>query len=766
MSYEIDSIKYPTRINSVIYIPIKRKTDHYRNKTRVDISNNSWLYYLAWVGLGVSFYNNSVNRPEEREYWQKYTLACIGGIIWTRGIVGPILYEDELLIKTETTPLTHTDFLISINHISNSYKSDAAGAIDIDLINDFQLSKTKLDSIQIGITNHSFEISEKFVIASKSFLSPHLEITKPASNIWSTTTQAIISKCYQGEVYRIVKRKGDLLEIVLENGTGRLHSSVGEVWYMPEKPRPAYPPVLAIESPGFQEPGGNNKLDAEETGEIYFTVNNSGEGAAYDVFGNLSLTRTKGLVFDDVIQVGDIHPGKKRKVRFPISATDVVEEGPVIASITFKEKYNQPPGDLSVTFNTREFQAPNLALGPYICSPSGSDAILHAGEVFTLTMSLINTGTGSAKSILFKIDPPEKIHIAGEHQTEFTLAELAGRQQYDFITQFYSDRDYQSDFIEFNISATEKKGRYGFEILKEIPIRPYAGGSVVIVEPGEDIELPEPPEPTEVFPISDIDIDIPAAATLRPNAIGVIIGISKYSHPDVPQVDYARRDALLMKEYLIKSMGFSEENIILAVDQEATKGTFNRIFEGQLGNYIKPGVSDVFVYYSGHGAPDLENASAYFVAHDTDPNYAAQTGYSLDRFYRELDALDTKSVTVVLDACFSGASDAGMLIQSASPIFISVESPAANLSNGVVLTSSSGEQISSWYRDVGHGLFTYYFLKGIRGEADGDQDSKVTSAEVFGYILEHVPYLARRLYNREQTPQLMGGDLDQIIVEY
>ncbi len=273
-------------------------------------------------------------------------------------------------------------------------------------------------------------------------------------------------------------------------------------------------------------------------------------------------------------------------------------------------------------------------------------------------------------------------------------------------------------------------------------------------------------DPTEIFPTSDVDLNIPEGSMEQPDAIGVIIGISSYSHPDVPRVDYARRDALLMKDYLIKSMGFREENIILAVDREATKATFNRIFEGQLANYIKPGVSDVFVYYSGHGAPDVENASAYFVAHDTDPNYAAQTGYSLDRFYRELDALEAKSVTVVLDACFSGASDAGMLIQQASPIFISVENPAANLSNGVVLTSSSGEQISSWYREVGHGLFTYYFLKGIRGEADRDHDQQITSTELFGYLMENVPYLARRKFNREQTPQLMGAELDRVLVQY
>ncbi|MFC1547865.1 caspase domain-containing protein [Candidatus Neomarinimicrobiota bacterium] len=289
----------------------------------------------------------------------------------------------------------------------------------------------------------------------------------------------------------------------------------------------------------------------------------------------------------------------------------------------------------------------------------------------------------------------------------------------------------------------------------------------VEIKPPGYVETAEPaPEPVEAFPTSDIDIEIPATTLSNPSAVGVVIGITKYAHPDVPQVDYARRDARLMREYLIQTMGYREENIITAIDEEATKASFNRIFEGQLANYITPGESDVFIYYSGHGAPDVENASAYFVPHDADPNYASQTGYSLDQFYRQLNDLDVRSMTVVLDACFSGGSEAGMLIQEASPIFISVENPAANLSNGVVLTSSSGDQISSWYREKGHGLFTYFFLKGLRGEADGDQDGKVTSEEVFGYLMENVPYLARRLFNREQIPQLMGGTMDQTLVEY
>ena len=297
----------------------------------------------------------------------------------------------------------------------------------------------------------------------------------------------------------------------------------------------------------------------------------------------------------------------------------------------------------------------------------------------------------------------------------------------------------------------------------------------VRIGPFEVLEPATPAsEPALALPTSDVDLDIPTAAAKRPDAVGVVIGISAYAHPDVPAVDYARRDARLMRDYLITSMGYREENIIMAVDEQATKAVFNRIFEGQLANYIKPGISDVFVYYAGHGAPDLGGdalsaaggAKAYIVPHDADPSYAAQTGYSLDQFYRQIQGLEARSVTVVVDACFSGGSAAGMLIKQASPIFISVEHPAANLTRGVVLTSSSGDQISSWYGEVGHSLFTYFFLKGIRGEADGDHDGKVTSTEVFGYIMENVPYLARRLYNREQTPQLMGAAVDQVLVEY
>jgi len=83
----------------------------------------------------------------------------------------------------------------------------------------------------------------------------------------------------------------------------------------------------------------------------------------------------------------------------------------------------------------------------------------------------------------------------------------------------------------------------------------------------------------------------------------------------------------------------------------------------------------------------------------------------------------------------------------------------ANLSlsaNITVLSASSGEQISSTYDEKGHGLFTYFLLKGIKDENVIQQDGSIKKEDLFDYIKPQVERIARKQYNNEQTPQLAG----------
>jgi hypothetical protein len=109
-----------------------------------------------------------------------------------------------------------------------------------------------------------------------------------------------------------------------------------------------------------------------------------------------------------------------------------------------------------------------------------------------------------------------------------------------------------------------------------------------------------------------------------------------------------------------------------------------------------------------------------------------------------------------------------MLIAAASPVGIRVTDAAMLLKNAAVFTSSSSDQISSWYPEKKHGLFTYFFLKGLQGAADGDGDGKITAGELNGFVsdrTEGVPYWARRLHGREQTPEFRG-DETQVLVQW
>lgn len=85
-----------------------------------------------------------------------------------------------------------------------------------------------------------------------------------------------------------------------------------------------------------------------------------------------------------------------------------------------------------------------------------------------------------------------------------------------------------------------------------------------------------------------------------------------------------------------------------------------------------------------------------------------------------------------------------------------------------VLTSANSDQVSSWYNDREHGLFTYFFLKAIRGYADKNKDNKMTFREIYDCVsdqAEGVPYWSRRLHGgRIQTPMLYGSETDVFVM--
>jgi tol-pal system protein YbgF len=253
------------------------------------------------------------------------------------------------------------------------------------------------------------------------------------------------------------------------------------------------------------------------------------------------------------------------------------------------------------------------------------------------------------------------------------------------------------------------------------------------------------------------------AAPLNKDAVAVIIGNKDYKSR-IPTVDFAHNDADAFKAFVIDVLGYDPENIIDLRD--ASKAQLETAFgnrethEGKLWRYISPkGKSDVVVFYSGHGVPGLKDKRGYILPVDADAETPEINGFPVDTLLANLGKLKTKSMTVFLDACFSGDSQGGRLVRSTSGITISPKLPGSS-SSMTIITAAQGDQVASWDLKAKHGMFTKHLLDALRGEADGDGygngDMKVSLGEVREYLDDRLARAARREFGRHQNVWARG----------
>jgi hypothetical protein len=252
----------------------------------------------------------------------------------------------------------------------------------------------------------------------------------------------------------------------------------------------------------------------------------------------------------------------------------------------------------------------------------------------------------------------------------------------------------------------------------------------------------------ETIELTDVAVQNPV-----PSDWGLIIGIEEYAH--LPSVDYATKDALIIRDYFLKVLRIPEENIITLIGSDATKAQM----EGYLENYLPGNVrldSTLYVYFVGHGAPGMNDGDPYLVPFDGDTRFIEQTGYKLQKLYNDLGKMNIKQSYVFLDSCFSGTASraAEMLVRGTRPTLMQLKDVEIETGSVISLSATSAGQTSNAYADTEHGLFTYYLLKGLKGAADADEDRWVSIKEMYEYVSQHVPRVARRM-GTEQTPSIL-----------
>ena len=258
----------------------------------------------------------------------------------------------------------------------------------------------------------------------------------------------------------------------------------------------------------------------------------------------------------------------------------------------------------------------------------------------------------------------------------------------------------------------------------------------------------------------------PALADVRnPDSVAVIIGNRNYT--GTGEVRFAHRDAAAFRRYVLDVLGFDPANVIHLED--ATQAQMIGVFgneqdpRGKLWFYLDPEearkVSDVVVFYSGHGMPELSERTpgAYLLPTNASPSNPRLNGYSVETLYRNLAKLPARSVSVFLDACFTGRSGDGKPLLKASPVIQRAALPESVARNMTILTAARHDQLAYWDEKAGHGMFTHHLLDALHGGADADRNGEVTASEVGRYLKRHMRRAVRRTYQNDQVAQLLDG---------
>jgi len=523
------------------------------------------------------------------------------------------------------------------------------------------------------------------------------------------------------------------------------------------------PPALSA-SVSFEDTDGNNFLDALEKGIFHLNITNQGEGTGKGILVKFNPERIENLNYNNTY-IEEIEAGKTTEVDIPIEAYIGIEDADHLIRFEFDEINGFPPDPVEIQISTKSFQKPEIFIVDTGIEDGNSNGMIESGEMIELTVRIGNKGKGTGTGAYAKFYAGDNVFITDTFPKTVKLGDIEYNDQIDVPLEFFVN-DKAEDNIPLYVDFTEATGLAGVDKLR-LPIKKSESARTIQKTVVSGIEKEYGELAYEADLSVDIEQNIPRGVKNN-DVIAVVIGNRDYQK--TKQVDFAMRDAALMKQYLISAFGLKEGNIFII--NNATKGDFetyfgtDRNYQGKLYNSVKSQVTDVIIFYSGHGAPSIKDQKGYFVPVECDPQYVELGGYSIDTFYNNLAEIPAKSMTVILDACFSGAE----LLENISPIILDIDNPIIILENSLIISSSQSDQPSSWYKEKKHGMFTYFFLKAIHNRnADYDNNGDITYNEIYQYVSDSndgVPYNTKLLHGFEQNPQLSGQDTDKIAVKY
>ena len=538
------------------------------------------------------------------------------------------------------------------------------------------------------------------------------------------------------------------------------------------------PPQLALARYTFREDNsgnssgnGNGIIDKGEHVELTGYIVNAGLTEARDVkFEVVSGNPGLELLSQSRAEIGTLKQGENRKVLLAFKV-DSDYSGPAKLPITFKISESRPrfskeqPVQLALGGFYKDTIEPvfkdfdtagALAAAPALKGPisdtravevlkliadeppvlefdmtkladgdSNGNGVYEPGETLRFKVGIRNTGGKTARGVTVTIEGDDTIKTLLEDRR---VGDIEPGSYQPVVLEARIPEGIPRKESSFTVKVTESSGFNARRI--------------------EEARAAFQPKEIKIIKQLASLMPVPNANTGRRERAGaIVIGIGAYGE-NIGPLKYAARDAELAKEYFKGVLGIPEGNIKLILDKEATKS----LIEAEVGNMAEKGLDFIALYYSGHGIPDPENQRSgdpYIVPVDARLELGSRMLIRLNEIVSTLES-KTKDVLVLLDACFSGN------VKSAPKMYASAQkglgiAPKFAQEKAVMMTGSSATQPSLEFDKAGHGYFSYYFMLGLKGEADKNNDGAVTDTELCEYVKSAMA--GDETLNNGQTPQ-------------
>jgi hypothetical protein len=258
----------------------------------------------------------------------------------------------------------------------------------------------------------------------------------------------------------------------------------------------------------------------------------------------------------------------------------------------------------------------------------------------------------------------------------------------------------------------------------------------------------------------DETIDKPASGKITvPRSYALVIGVSQYPNLDAKlQLKYTERDAEAVYSTLISREGgnFRAENVHKLVGAKATLTNIRKELEEWLPSVTKDD-DRVLVYFAGHGF--VYNGKVFLAPSDFQLKNPTGTGYSTEALGAAFGSrIKGKWKVLLTDACHSGAVTSDTDVRTLNSRLLDLNRSLFSL------TASRDREQSFESPDVGggHGVFTYYVVKGMEGEADESKDGVVTADELTAYVQRNV----RDATSGKQNPTVGGSFDNNMLLAY